>query len=1282
MAKVTVNGQLSTAISPHQTKNTVTINEDYGEIEGMTREELLQLIDKAASEGSKVLDLSGLGLEELPPEIGKCTQLQRLILGKWIDEYEGLGNKLTALPPEIGKLTNLKILQLGFNALSSLPDEMSQLVNLKALHLPKNRFTQLPDCIFQLHQLVYLDCRENGIAIVPPQIKNLKLLETLKIGGNKLNFLPDEIEILQHLKGFYLWANPIESLPESLGKLENIRTFSLSETALPEIPELIGKFSKLRCLQIWDSQIAKIPEVLGQLSNLTQLDLRFNDIAEIPEILGKMSNLTRLSLSGNEIAEIPDVLGQLSNLTELDLNGNQIEEIPEILGKMSNLTHLDLSENQIEEIPEFFGKLSNLTQLYLSGNWIEEIPEFFGEMSHLTQLDLNSNQIAEIPAVLGQLSNLTQLSLGENRIAEIPEALGQLSNLTQLYLSNNRIAEIPEALGQLSNLTQLYLWSNRIAEIPEALGQLSNLTQLYLWENQIAEIPDVLEKMSHLTELYLSSNQIAEIPEALGQLSNLTHLYLSNNRIVKIPEALGQLSNLTELDLTNNQIAEIPESLRKMDKLQKLDLRGNPIPIPPEILGKNKLSGNPRDVRNILDFYFQTRDPNATEELNEAKLLIVGEGEAGKTTLANKLLNPNYELKEREPSTEGIDVMRWEFPQPNGKPFRVHLWDFGGQEIYHATHQFFLTERSLYVLLVDNRRQNPNLCYWLSIIELLSKGSPVFLVQNEKQDIRCEISLSQQRRDFRNLEKDFPTNLATNRGLADLQRALQNRIATLEHISTPIPKRWANVRYVLENYSQRQTHIEVGEFFNICVSQGFKKSDKTAMLSLSKYLHDLGIILHFQKDPILKNIVILRPELATNAVYKLIGNKKVTDNGEVTDNAEIIANCGYFTRENLKQIWGDTQYRDLHDELLHLMKHFKLCYEIPSKPRQYIAPQLLPLETPDYEWDDSDNLILRYEYDFMPKGIITRFIVEMHLLIYRPQSDLPKGRGDIVWRDGVILADNYAKAEVIENYHQREIRIRVSGNHKKSLLDRIRHELWKIHATYDDRLKYQEFIPCNCSECKGSQDPHLYDFEKLRRRLANHRYEVECEKSYQMVQVRRLMEDFPDNLQQWEEKERISGINQLDSGDTSSIQLNINIDNKKMTQNYPQNNNFPGAQIGSVAIANEVKDSAQQTASGGIHIDNANTVELLKLISSMRETAMQFPEDIREDIIIDIQDVETEINKPKDQWDRPRLKKCLKGIVAGAAAIGVGISGAVDLANSTIDLGEKVGIEIQVPWAR
>src|SRR4029079_122628 len=111
---------------------------------------------------------------------------------------------------------------------------------------------------------------------------------------------------------------------------------------------------------------------------------------------------------------------------------------------------------------------------------------------------------------------------------------------------------------------------------------------------------------------------------------------------------------------------------------------------------------------------------------------IVGEGGAGKTTLAKKILDPDYILKE-EKSTEGIQVSPWDFVFENSKKFRVNMWDFGGQEIYHATHQFFLTRRSLYVLVADERKEDTDFNYWLTAVELLSDGSPVLIVQNEKQ---------------------------------------------------------------------------------------------------------------------------------------------------------------------------------------------------------------------------------------------------------------------------------------------------------------------------------------------------------------------------------------------------------------------------------------------------------------------------------------------------------------------------------------------------------------------
>ena len=95
------------------------------------------------------------------------------------------------------------------------------------------------------------------------------------------------------------------------------------------------------------------------------------------------------------------------------------------------------------------------------------------------------------------------------------------------------------------------------------------------------------------------------------------------------------------------------------------------------------------------------------------------------------------------------------------------------------------------------------------------------------------------------------------------------------------------------------------------------------------------------------------------------------------------------------------------------MIRFKLAYELPRQPGQYIAPQLLPISKPKYPWDTAENLILRYTYDFMPKGILTRFIVETNQSI---ESQ------DHVWKNGVVLADNWARAQIVENYPKKKLK--------------------------------------------------------------------------------------------------------------------------------------------------------------------------------------------------------------------------------------------------------------------
>jgi internalin A len=678
-----------------------------------------------------------------------------------------------------------------------------------------------------------------------------------------------------------------------------------------------------------------------------------------------------------------------------------------------------------------------------------------------TRLSLLCQGLTTLPAEIGQLTDLISLEISYNQLTSLPVEIGKLTKLRKLYANANKITSLPMQIGELIRLDVLDLDANNLVNLPAEIGKLRNLSILHLRKNRLTNIPKEIGDLPMLCTLFLCNNQLNSLPVEIGKLSNLIRLYLDQNELENLPAEIGKLTKLSILNLSNNFSLSLPPEIRE------------------------------KGCKDIVNFYRQKLEQK-TEQIYEAKLLIIGEGGAGKTTLANKIQSSDYQLRE-ENSTQGIDVIQWQFPLDNGKEFRVNIWDFGGQAIYHTTHQFFLTKRSLYTLVVDTRKEDTDFYYWLNVVELLSDNSPLLIIKNEKQERQREINERQLRSEFINLKETLPTNFATQRGLSEILKQIKHYISNLPHVGTELPKTWVKVREALER--ETRSHISLYEYLNLCEHNGFTSwEDK---LQLSEYLHDLGVCLHFQEDDLLIKTVILKPTWGTDAVYKVLDNKQV------------ISSQGRFTRDDLKQIWHEDKYATMQPELLRLMMNFKLCYEIPNAPKTYIAPQLLTPNKPDYNWDESENLLLRYEYEFMPKGILTRFIVEMHAWI-ESQS--------CVWKSGVVLSQDDSKAEVTEfyRYHKGEIRIRVSGKRQRDLLTTIRHEFSKIHDSYnssDDRLnkvqrlKYQTLVPCNCSTCKSISKPHFYAIDIIYK-FRDARKNIQCQNSFEMVDVNSLIDDF------------------------------------------------------------------------------------------------------------------------------------------------------------------------------
>jgi GTPase SAR1 family protein len=695
-------------------------------------------------------------------------------------------------------------------------------------------------------------------------------------------------------------------------------------------------------------------------------------------------------------------------------------------------------------------EFEQLAYLYLVDIKLENC-SFLKKIKHLKVLGLNRNQLTDV-SFLKELTALTSLDLNINKLTDV-SFLKELTALTFLDLSWNQLTDV------------------------SFLKELKALTSLNLWYSQLKDV-SFLKELTALTSLDLSYNQLTDV------------------------SCLKELTALTSLDLRDNQITEIPRWLTEKGleiQIEKgyaprcINLYNNPIENPPLSIVRQ---GN-EAIRN----YYDQIAAQGKDYLYAAKMLIVGEGEAGKTTLAHKIADPDCPLPHIDDRTRGITIHPHLFTtrakdSSENREFQLNVWDFGGQEMYHATHRFFLSRRSLYVLVADNRKDNTDFNYWLNIIEYFAGKSPIIILLNEKDDLQRNINQSEMRSRYPESIKEvvklnFKTAEETDQNkrqirlkkIHELINQIEHHAAHLPHIGEPVPAHWVDVKQAVE--TDERNHIYRQQFDQIC--HQLEITADQDIDTLLGYFHDLGIVLNFADSSFLKDRVILKPAWATNAIYRLF------------DNDQIKAKVGRFTRTDCIELWQEKQYQYMHDVLIELMKNFHLVYQIKNT-ENLVAPQMLPDNTPDYDWEENNNSLMQFRYDFfMPKGILWQFIVNLYRYIENHNW---------VWRNGVILKRGNSRAEIIENLFERRIYIRLSGKSIAELRAIITDELDTISKSYHS-LKYEKMVPCKCSVCQLESDPHFFKYSVLKKRQeSGKRNTIECEISEEDVSIRLLLEGF------------------------------------------------------------------------------------------------------------------------------------------------------------------------------
>ncbi|MGI4862628.1 MAG: COR domain-containing protein [Janthinobacterium lividum] len=638
----------------------------------------------------------------------------------------------------------------------------------------------------------------------------------------------------------------------------------------------------------------------------------------------------------------------------------------------------------------------------------------------------------------------TSLDLSGKGIIQLPSEIGDLTKLESLDLSNNNLTRLPSELGNLINLIDLNVKNNELSFLPDSFTKLSNLKRLHMNSNLFTEIPKEVFKIKSLVHLCIGGNLITEVGEDIQNLTLLEDIQIYQNNLTVFPISLTKLEKLKSIGIGRNKISELPIELTGMRSLSELKVTYNPLNIPPEVASKG--------IKQIFNHMQKHEEAKNKKFFSEAKLVFVGDGNVGKTSLIRLLQGQRFDKGQSK--TDGIAINKWNLQVQGGRDVSVNIWDFGGQEIMHATHQFFLTERSVYVLVLNTREEDRYgmVEYWLKLIRSFGGDSPIIIALNKCDEHMGDVDRKGLKAKY-NIHGFTMTSCKDGTGKKQLTEQIKEAIGSLEHTKIEWLDNEFNVKRKLEN--MKYDYISYDDYKRLCLEE--KVDDDRDLIS---FLHDLGTVLNFKDDRRLNDTNILNPSWVTEGVYKIINSKLLFETKGVLELSKVstILNTKAYPKNK-------------HLFIIDMMKHFELCFDIEgTKGEKLLIPELLPIQEPDFDWNLDDNLLFQYKYDFLTSSIISRFIVKVHSFI----------EASIYWKNGVIVRVGENRCLIKADREEKIIYISISGpnNSRRDALSKIRFQFDLIHLSVNSASPI-ELIPVPGSKRETVKYKHILQIEKL-----------------------------------------------------------------------------------------------------------------------------------------------------------------------------------------------------------
>ena len=568
-------------------------------------------------------------------------------------------------------------------------------------------------------------------------------------------------------------------------------------------------------------------------------------------------------------------------------------------------------------------------------------------------------------------------------------------------------------------LEKIYVWAShrnlRWLGAPAGLKCLA----IYDWDGE--ELPETWESAQTMETLYFYTRN-GTIPPTLKMFRNLKKIGFDSpeNVYLELPDWFDQYKSLQQVLLRRSRIRAVPEGLVKTGlPFRMFGNRAEGIFLQDATLQKGDLTLF-ASARNVIEAYYQGR----SEEVLECKVIFLGDGGVGKSSLIDRIAHQKYE-KNTIP-TRGVVMTLWNHTI-NGSDYTLRFMDFGGQEIMHSMHRCFLTEHTIYVVVCDNRSDTEIdgiVARWLETIRTFAPNSPAILALN-KADLNDKVSVSElglknQYPFLKYILKTSATDLSTPYSVNHLVDAICECVP----ICSSGYKANADMIHVMNSLKEmtrkKISYISAQDYQSLCERNHI--TDPGLQQSMLGWFRDLGVAYAYESEtaPVesdaqiyqntpdssagsgdkFSSVRVLNPQWLTNGIYRLI--LSTPNQGFLSHNAiEKIMSTPPEERDGQDDSIGKTYTSEETAFILHVMRKFLISH---NNGDVEMIPLKMPKDPPNGNMPETppSALHLRWSGRYLPNNLI-------HQLMIRKFKELDKR---CVWLSGARFFSYDAQAVV------------------------------------------------------------------------------------------------------------------------------------------------------------------------------------------------------------------------------------------------------------------------------